>query len=564
MEILNSGVTKFYRSLYSIVEQAKRNGLVIYGAGFWGEISVKIFSLFQVIPTLFCDDDPTKQGTSICLGDAVVPIVSLDEAAQQLPEAVYFAAVTGGGGKDAPRAVMNRRLRERGLLSEYSGFHPVRYLFLLDGGSGAFGENCSLPPQSFNVENIRNMIVFNHMSNSGSAFFGTLMDGHPNVINIAMLGNLVPLKDIYLERLQFLEGDELVLETASQMSPYFTSQFSDDIYFPMLSRLAARFFLNREGQPEKRIYIDPAKFVSSLRAILSNRGRVSFAVLMKAIFAAYANCTGRNCDPNQAYWIFFMRHKENYDMCEMDDLLGPDDFERLEYWFIIREPIQHWFSWLKRFVLEEKPESLWYPGRPEQYVGRLSCDLGLMLEKTERTRGKTVKVIRFEDAKRKTRATMERVCAWMHVGFDEKMLDTTANGIVVYFPSSGKGSGVLSARDTAAVDRKDFSRLLSDYDIFRLNLAFQHFKHTYGYGCDLPDYSMFSTGFLQELYKYPFRFEPELDHAGAEAQRKGYLSVGERPVCHDYIAELLLGYMQQEKHELFSDMLSPQEEETNS
>lgn len=561
MEILTSGVTKFYRSIYYIVDQIREKGLVIYGAGYWGKVSLRIFSLFGISPVCFCDDDLAKQGNAVANGSEPVPVLSLDGAAAKYPGAVYFAAVTGGGGKDAPRAVMNRRLKERGLLSDCSGFHPVRYLFLLDCGLELFEQAQAPRETGFRVENLRNMVVFNHMSNSGSAFFGTLMDGHPNVINIAMLGNLVPLKDIYLERLQYLEGKELVLETASQMSPYFVSQVPDEDYFPMLSRLASRFFLNESGQPEQRVYIDPAKFVSALSAELFDRGRVSFSVLMKAIFAAYANSTGRNCRPGQPYWMFFMRHKENYDMCEMDELLAPEDFDRLEYWFIIREPIQHWFSWLKRFVLEEKPESLWYPGRPDQYVGRLSCDLGLMLEKTERTQGKVVKVVRFEDAKRKTRATMERVCEWMGVAFDEKMLDTTTNGIVVYFPSSGTARSVLSAQDTTAVDRNDFSRLLSDYDIFRLNLAFQHFKRTYGYGCDLPDYSVFSTGFLRELYRHPFRFEPELDHAGAEALKKGYLAAGERPVCHDYIAELLLGYMRQEKHELFTDMLSPRKNE---
>lgn len=562
MEILTSGVTKFYRSIYDIVDRIRGNGLVIYGAGYWGEVSLRIFSLFGVNPICFCDDDPAKQGTAVTNAGRAIPVLALDDAAEKYPGAIYFAAVASGGGKDAPRAVMNRRLKERGLLSECSGFHPVRYLFLLDCGLELFERRQTPQEDGFHVENLRNMVVFNHMSNSGSAFFGTLMDGHPNVINIAMLGNLVPLKDIYMERLQYLEGKELVLETASQMSPYFVAQVPDEVYFPMLSRLASRFFLNEKGQPEERVYIDSAKFVSALSAELVDRGRVSFAVLMKALFAAYANSTGRTYCPSQTYWMFFMRHKENYDMCEMDELLEPEDFDRLEYWFIVREPIQHWFSWLKRFVLEEKPESLWYPGRPEQYVGRLSCDLGIMLEKNERNQGKTVKIVRFEDVKLKTEATMRAVFKWMDLPFNEKTLEATTNGFPVYFPSSGNGKGIISSRDTTAVDRKDFSALMTSYDIFRLNLAVQNFKHAYGYDCDVPSYTEFSETFLEELYRHPFRFEAALDRAGEEAMKKGYLLPGERPVSHDYIAELLTGYMARCEHELFSDVFWPEESNT--
>lgn len=559
METLNDK-TQSYRSLYSMVEQVKCNGLVIYGAGFWGRLSWQIFALFDVTPVCFCDDNLDKQGTYLIRENDKVPIISLDEAAEKYPNAVYISAATGGPGKAMPRQVMDSRLSERGLVSEYSEFHPVKYLFLLEGGLEALRHPDQSSSTGFQIENFKNMIISNHMINSGSLYFNTLMDGHPNIVTIALLA-FFKVKYFYQKYLQYLEGEELVLEIASHMTPYFASKFPDEVYLPVSDRLANPWVLNQNGWPEERVYIDSTKFITALSNLLSGQGKVSYAVLIKAIHAAYADSIGKIFDPKQTYWIYHDWHRANFDISEMDELLSPNDFDRLEYWFIIREPVQHWFSYLNRSHKQSGVRLNFYAGKPHEYVAVLSSELGLVLEKTEAAKNKTVKVVRFEDAKRKTRATMQAVSKWMDIPFDESMLNSTVNGIPVYFPSVGNTREVISSADTTAVDRRDFSRFLSSYDIFRLNLAFQNFKKAYGYGCDVPDYRDFSPEFLRELYRHPFRFEAALDAQSAEAKRIGYLSPDERPFCHEYITNLLIGYMQKDKPELITDVIWPQEAE---
>ena len=44
---------KAYRSIYSIVDHAHEKGLVLYGAGVLGGITLQIFSLFQIKPACF-------------------------------------------------------------------------------------------------------------------------------------------------------------------------------------------------------------------------------------------------------------------------------------------------------------------------------------------------------------------------------------------------------------------------------------------------------------------------------------------------------------------------------
>lgn len=562
MGVMNSGVTEFYKSICSVSDHAGEQGLVLYGAGFWGETACRIFSLFQVYPACFCDDDPAKQGTLFHFEGREIPIVSLDEAARRFPHAVYIAAATSGRGK--ARGRMNSRLKERGLLSADSGFHPLRYLFLLEGGMEAL--KCRTVPgeRDFTPERIQHIIVLNHMMNSGIVYFDTLMDGHPNILNIAMLGCATDLERIYAERLQYLEGAELVMETASQMTPYFLTRFPDTVFGEAVYRPAERFLHNRLGEPEERVYVEPGRFIASLQGVLPETGRVSYGYLLKAVFAAYQNAAGKAYVPGADCWILYDRHQENYDMGEMDALRVSEAFQRLEYWFIIREPVQHIFSWIKRVILDVKdvrPDSVWYEGMPSVYLNRFSCDLGIFLEKTEKNRDKTVRIVRFEDVKKNTRNTMQSICGRMGIPFDECLLDTSVNGAAVYFPSVGKGDisarqrDVIASRDTTAVDRRDFSALLSSYDILRLNLACRNFKNAYGYSCDAPDYRTFSEAFLEELFREPFRFEPVLDEAGAAALEYGYLAPDESPHCHQHLTRLFLDYMKRGPSEFFTDVI---------
>lgn len=284
--------------------------------------------------------------------------------------------------------------------------------------------------------------------------------------------------------------------------------------------------MNNDGECEERIYISPAKFISALAGILMGKGCVSFATLFKAIFSAYHNTIGKQYIPGQPYWIFFETHLTDCNTTEYDGLLSPGDFNQFEHWVIIREPVQHVFSNLQLLYQRLVLEKTYCLFRLEGLYDCFSGSLGIGLENHAANQGKTVKVIRFEDAKRQTYETMRAVCKWMEIEFDECMLETTINGIVVYFPSAVTDKKkTISARDTTAVDRRDFSAHLNSYDVFRLNFAFQNVKRAYGYDCDMPDYHIFSQTFREELFREPFRYEKWMNEVYMEAQNHGYPAV---------------------------------------
>lgn len=284
MEQMKETNIKAYRSIYSIVEHVRKGGLVLYGAGTLGKIAAQIFALFQVKPTYFCDDNPQKQGSTFECDGISVPIISLEDAVYHLPGAVYIPTAATGR-RNGPRDRMKARLKERGLLSQDSGFYPLRYLFLLDGGLDAL-ERPEMPDDSaFTPERLENIVLFSSMGRSGTMFFDMLMDGHPNILNIGGFGAFAPLKSAYLDQLQYLEGTALVIETARHMQAYFASQ--------VMHHNVLGHYLNSDSECKERIYISPTKFITSLARILKGKGQVSFTFLFKAIFVAYHNAIGK-------------------------------------------------------------------------------------------------------------------------------------------------------------------------------------------------------------------------------------------------------------------------------
>ena len=156
------------------------------------------------------------------------------------------------------------------------------------------------------------------------------------------------------------------------------------------------------------------------------------------------------------------------------------------------------------------------------------------------------------------RETMQAVCNWMDIKFDECMLETTVNGIKVYFPSAATDKKrTISAHDTTAIDCHDFSKFLSTYDVFRLNFAFQNVQRAYGYDCDLPDYRNFSEAFWEELFQEPFRYEEWVNEVYVETQKHGYLAPGVPPY-YSGVVKMILDYLAQDSHELITDMICPE------
>ena len=566
---LMNATDEYYKSIFEIVEQCKKHGLVLYGAGFWGVQSFRIFNKFDVKPVIIVDDNIEKQGkffsesglSDECSG---VSIVSLEEAQKLYPNAIYISAATPD--KKNQLGQMNNKLKAKGLLSKYSGFLPMKYMVLLYGGLESLKKPYESQKNNFKSEYLNNIIVFNHMSNSGSIYFNTLIDNHPNVLNITNLGVAGILQTAYDIRLKYLENEELIIEVAAQLFKYFKWEFPVETFEQTYyCRIADRYFMDANGRPEQKIYIDGADFICWLATELCGKGKVSLGYLLKAVFVAYNNTIGKKYVDGETYWLFYENHKRNFQIESLDSYIR-DDFKKIEYWYIIREPVQHIYSLLKFILNIDKrfPKlAMGYYSNPVFLVDVFSSDIGLMLQKNEQNNDKTVRIIRFEDVKR-GEEYMRKVCSILDIPYNDCLQTTSFNGVEIYFPTTDNTGKtiVITGNDQTAVKRKDFSELLNSFDIFRLNFITQDFKRAFGYKVDVPHYSEFSPNFIKELYEKPFKFEKFLDEKCKVAKDDGYYSEEEVPECHKYIEDLFIKYTSSEKKELFDNIIILNEELT--
>jgi hypothetical protein len=572
MQIFNSGVTSYYRSIMDICKKAEEKGIVFYGAGFYGDAAFRIFQKFHVYPCCFCDNAEDKIGKvykngSFFQQDAQellgrkdeIPVLSLEEAALRYPEAIYISTVDSKVKPELQyqslRKILNKNLAEKGLLSVESGFHPMRYLYLLDWDEQ---EEKSVIQQDktklFRSDNIHKLAILNHMSNSGSVYFNTLIDGHPEMINILLLGHYVPLQEIYDNRLKYLSGKELVLEIASQMYVYFQTQFEEST-FDAGYRIAKEYVYNQYGEPEEAIYINPTRFVTYLSLEVENQGYISFGQLLKAIHVAYYNTLGVPYDKEKEYWLFFHSHVQNCDVTYLDHYHLENEFQKVEYFVIIRESIRHVYSFLKRFCIDGDEQWRSYMGRTDAYISRLKGDLGVALEKTPANRHKSVHAIRFEDVKSRFQEFINTFCRFLGISYDDSLTRTTVNGIQVYFPVATGKKETLTNNDQRSIRPIDYSLLLSTFDIFRLKFVFQKYMKHYGYDCDVPDFKEFSEEFIEELFCQPFRFEKYLEESARLWKKYGNIT-GESFISpHEAIKELFVTYIKEYQEAEYFDAM---------
>ena len=76
----------------------------------------------------------------------------------------------------------------------------------------------------------------------------------------------------------------------------------------------------------------------------------------------------------------------------------------------------------------------------------------------------------------------------------------------------------------------------------------------------MPHYSSFSIAFLKELMRLPFKFEDMLDEKCRASKDGGYYLANEIPECNDRIADLFLKYMESGRREMFSNVITIDEE----
>lgn len=523
---------EWHRSLLHVVERAKKQGIVFYGSGFWGKVAFEIFQLFGVKPVCFCDDDREKWETEYC----GVSVNSLEKTVEKYKDAIYIMCADASRGLKycKNRTNMTEKLKEKGVYSADTELRLSFYIFLLDIGPDIIrldNEEKRLPQDSFLAEELKQIVLFNHMSNSGSYYLEQLLDGHSHML---FLPYVESLERVYVKRLQYLQDEELLVEMMAQMLGYFHSKYENMECIGQ--HRFQNFCTDEHGNFIPDILLDPAEFMIQLKAQFGKQVKLaSYAHMLKIYFAAYNNCLGRKKKPGTEYWMFYHMHVPDFDVSSMYTYLHKEEFSRIENLVIIREPVQHCYSWIRRVVLQQK--NIGAVSNQEFFTSVIHSEMGKMLQKQEGC--ENLKVIRFEDCKYHTEAAMKSLCRWLAVPYEPCMLDTTINGIKIYFPANTpEGVKYITGNDTSVVKLMDFSQILTLWDQARLEMIFGKFKRAYGYGTSVPEFTKWSEEEREHMLKDDFKFASMVENLLLEkGNEEDYYDVNE------FLKSIFLQYM---------------------
>lgn len=534
----------WHRSILDTIKQAKEREMCLYGAGFWGKIAYRIFTKMGCRPVCFCDDDPEK-----CVQEYLeLPVYSLEEAVNKYPEAVYLVCidVEKGTGNREGLTNMLMKLKEYGVYDSNSELRVPLYMYLLDLKDV---DNMDMieAEELIHADDIRNVVIFNHMSNSGSFYLEQLLDGHPNILSLPYSTHVFGI--VYEKRLKYLEGEELLIEMGAQMFGYFHSEYEQ------LNCIKNNKFCGVVGEKGEFIYdvlIYPDEFMRQLRMQFKGRkiSLKSFGDMMKIYTAAYNNCLGRKRKKDISYWLFYHMHNANYDVADTYKYFYKNEFSRIENMIIIREPVQQCYSYIRRMIIKGKQNILLT--KDEDFIHTLKCEMGLTLEKRKGI--DSVKVIRFEDLKFHPEKTMKSFSRWLGIPYSESMAVTTTNGYKVYFPVyTENGVEYITGNDTTAVGQKDFSEALTVWDEARLNMIYSKFKKAYGYENDVPEFTEFDEAALEQILQKDFKFatiaQKVLDEYGRPEDKYD---------INDFIKKMYTEYMREYKEETeYYDYIRP-------
>ncbi len=362
---------------------------------------------------------------------------------------------------------------------------------------------------------------------SGSMFFHSLFDGHPE---------LATLPGVYFKG--WFGQDVWMRFATDPADPKWRARLVEAVLYEFQPMFDARCQKNVVGTPfgnsnwlakdsgfmdmgadrSQPFVVDQNAFASALLSLLAPLLSVSQKTCFELIHRAFEIAIrGNTADGSREGGQIFY-HIHNPETYELANFLHHYPQARLLY--IVRHPVQGMESWM---LVEMKSWALGGNAGEADPLVPLNGANTLLLQWNKavgvvktmfnqlhspfntlaQSRG-----VRLEDVKRNARHVMPQVAAWMGITDHPALYEASFCGLQYWGPAS-KVTGKITGFDTKAIDRP-VGRLLGSRDTLIFETLFWPFSHQYGY-TDLD-----AAGFRQQLAKIrpwldePLEFETKL------------------------------------------------------
>jgi len=320
-----------------------------------------------------------------------------------------------------------------------------------------------------------NMVVLLHWGRSGSGFFHSLVDGHPQVSTLPgyyfadFFGKHVwesissPRIDEMVER--FIDCHELLFDAGAEQPPP---------GFKAATYMGANEGYTKMGENgDQTLKLDRKAFARNLNSLLAGRECIDRGTFFRSVHLAHDKTLGR--DAGQTHIFYHIHSPNNHAM-----LSYLRHFPETRIMMTVREPVQNMESWVASAIDDVQH----YEDIIDRIVGFfIAFDRPFF--STFPSRG-----VRLEDIKFKTDETIDALCEWLGIGDDPALRRPTFQGLKWWGDPSTKRFGRTRPvigfaedeldSDTDPVKRK-IGYLFSERDQFILRTMFYPVSVMYGY-----------------------------------------------------------------------------------
>jgi len=322
------------------------------------------------------------------------------------------------------------------------------------------------------------LVALRHFGRSGSMFFHSLFDGHPEVATIPGVYFKGWFNKNAWERIAPNFSNErwrdlLIDKLMNIYEPLFDSNSKKNVPgkpFAGTEWLAKESgFLKMGANRDQNFCLDQCRFKENFLKLLNEFQFVDeiscFNLFHEAFDKSFRNSMQHNRENKKI--IFY--HIHNPSVVEMMNLV--QSYKNCLSLYIVRHPIQNLESWmLSDWTTKEFSLPIWQ--NMVDKFGKLIFDLSSPLNEN-------AKAVRLEDIKSDPKFAIREVANWLGIANDPTLYTSDFCGLKFWGPTSQE-TGPISGFDRGAIDQP-IGRLFSEQDIEVFEIVFWPFAKLFGY-----------------------------------------------------------------------------------
>jgi tetratricopeptide (TPR) repeat protein len=370
---------------------------------------------------------------------------------------------------------------------------------------------------------------------SGSLFFHSLFDGHPDVwtlpgIYLKGWFGRDRWKGLSLGNSNVNWRERLTKRILAEYQPLFDARCKNNVPGkPMDSAWLAKDlgFTDMGEDHSQRLEVNQEKFASVFQSLLAPCESVDAKACFELIHEAFEITVRGDVDTRRAVSRHIFFHIHNPDPFELGGFL--QHYPHAQLLHIVRNPVQSLESWMLMDVVQKDASNLHKLNSWNKMIDKM---IGMFMDMLSPFNASPVcRGVRLEDVKRQPDRIIPLLASWMGIKDHSSLYEASFCGLQYWGPTS-KLTGKIKGFDTRAIDFP-VGRLLGLRDIKIFETLFWPLSRMYGYT------ELDEAGFVTQLAEIrPWLNEP------LEFEKKLYAGLSD----HSRALQLLPPYRRLHKH----------------